>query len=44
MENKAMLVLDSQSALGEGPHWDHKKILYWVDIIEGNYISMTRKK
>jgi sugar lactone lactonase YvrE len=34
MENKAMLVLDSQSALGEGPLWDHKKkILYWVDII-----------
>lgn len=28
MENKAMLVLDSQSALGEGPHWDHKKIYY----------------
>lgn len=29
-----VLVLDSQSALGEGPHWDHQQnILYWVDII-----------
>lgn len=34
MENKVMLVLDSQSVLGEGPHWDYERNrLYWVDII-----------
>ena len=34
MENKVTLVLDSKSALGEGPHWDHEQnILYWVDIL-----------
>lgn len=34
MENQVTLVLNSQSALGEGPHWDYERNrLYWVDIV-----------
>lgn len=30
------LVLDAKAILGEGPSWDaEKKVLYWVDILEG---------
>lgn len=45
MENKVTLVLDSKSALGEGPHWDHKQNrLYWVDIIGKNLHIYNPKK
>ena len=45
MKNTVKLILDSQSALGEGPHWDYERNrLYWVDIIGKKFHIYDPKK
>lgn len=37
MNERLELLVDAKAALGEGPCWDaRKRVLYWVDILNGN--------
>ena len=34
MDSNIELILDAKASLAEGPCWDEKQLLYWVDIVE----------